>query len=210
MTQYRTFFVPLHDEGEAQDQLNAFLRSHRVLQVARNALPDGWAFCIEWLDGETSARAERFGRGGGGGGGGAVGGASVDYMAKLEPEQFLRYARMRDARRDLAQGDGVPPYTVLTNAQMAELAQLEHPSLADMKKIRGVGEKTVKKYGEALLAAHAGEGAEETKKDGADGIVVKKREGTGEIMVEGDLFEDAKGAKAVKGAGAELAEGNSA
>ena len=183
MTQYRTFFVPLHDEGEAQDRLNAFLRSHRVLQVARNALPDGWAFCVEWLEGEASARADRFGRGGGGG-------APVDYMAQLEPEEFLRYARMRDARRDLAQGDGVPSYAVLTNAQMAEIAKLEHPSLADMRKVRGVGEKTVKRYGAALLAAHAGEGAM-VKEDAV------KKDGSGDVEVEGEWFVEEKPAENV-------------
>lgn len=185
MTQYRTFFVPLHDEGEAQDRLNAFLRSHRVLQVARNALPDGWSFCIEWLDGESATRTERFGRSGGSGGG-----DGVDYLKRLEPEQFARYARMRDARRDLAQGDGVPPYTVLTNAQMADLAKLERPSLADMKKIRGVGEKTVKKYGEALLAAYAGDGAM-VKEDAV------KKDGSGDVEVEGEWFVEEKPAENV-------------
>ena len=35
MAQYRTFFVPLGDGGEAQEALNAFLRSKRVLGVER-------------------------------------------------------------------------------------------------------------------------------------------------------------------------------
>ena len=51
MTQYNTFFIPITDGGEAQSVLNAFLRSHRVLQVEKTVFASGWGFCVEWLDG---------------------------------------------------------------------------------------------------------------------------------------------------------------
>ena len=41
---------------------------------------------------------------------------------------------------------------VMTDAQLAELAKVEAPQIADMKKIEGVGDARVTKYGERLLA----------------------------------------------------------
>lgn len=78
MVQYNTFYVPLTDAGEAQAQLNAFLRSHRILQVERQAFREGWGFCVEWMENsahkmehETWRKPSR-----------------VDYKEVLAPEVF--------------------------------------------------------------------------------------------------------------------------
>ena len=39
------------DDGEAQETLNAFLRSRRVLNLERVFARTGWSFCVEWLEG---------------------------------------------------------------------------------------------------------------------------------------------------------------
>ena len=117
MVQYNTFFVPLSDTGERQDALNAFLRSHRVLQVQRNAFAEGWGFCVEWMEGK------------------ALGGATenwrksprLDYREVLEPVVFERFAKLRERRKTIASEEGVPPYMVMTDAQWAELAKIEVP-----------------------------------------------------------------------------------
>ena len=51
MAQFSTFFVPVSDDGRAQEELNAFLRSKRVLCVEKAFAGNGWAFCVEWLEG---------------------------------------------------------------------------------------------------------------------------------------------------------------
>ena len=56
MSQINTFFIPLNDTGERQEELNAFLRGHRVLQIERAFADTGWAFCVEWLGGRHSRR----------------------------------------------------------------------------------------------------------------------------------------------------------
>ena len=145
MSQFNTFLVPLNDSGAAQEQLNLFLRTHRVLQVERAAFPSGWAFCVEWIDGT----------GAGNGGGGplpfyrAV--PKVDYREVLSPEVFARFAKLRERRKAIALADGVKPYVVMTDAQLAELAKAESPSLADLRKIEGVGEARIEKFAERLL-----------------------------------------------------------
>ena len=142
MIQYNTFFVPITDGGEAQNALNAFLRTRRVLQVQKNAFAEGWGFCVEWLDGVPSGCTSENWRKS----------PRIDYREVLEPVAFERFAKLRERRKMIAAEEGVPPYMVMTDAQLAELAKIECPQVADMKKIEGVGDARVTKYGERLLS----------------------------------------------------------
>jgi len=49
------FTVPIQDGGRAQEELNAFLRGHKVLSVDRRWVEQGaasfWSFCIDHLEG---------------------------------------------------------------------------------------------------------------------------------------------------------------
>ena len=142
MVQYNTFYVPLTDAGEAQAQLNAFLRSHRILQVERQAFRDGWGFCVEWMENsahrvehETWRKASK-----------------VDYKEVLTPEVFERFSKLRERRKVIALEAGVPVYMVMTDAQLAEVAKLETPTAAEVGKIEGVGEARIAKYLERLLS----------------------------------------------------------
>ena len=142
MTQYSTFFISILDGGDEQNRLNAFLRGHRVLNVEKHVFKMGWGFCVEWMDGTLVSsdpgnwrKAPR-----------------VDYREILEPKIFERFVRLRDQRKKIATDDGIPPFMILTDAQMAELAKMDNPVPSDMGKIPGVGEERVKKYSERLLS----------------------------------------------------------
>ena len=52
MSQFATFFVPIHDDGLFMSELNAFLRGRHVLQVERQFTGEGWAF-FAFLAAET-------------------------------------------------------------------------------------------------------------------------------------------------------------
>ena len=141
MVQYNTFYISNNDTGELQEQLNAFLRSHRVLQVERQAFRDGWGFCVEWMKGVSFK-------------GGDVNwrkAPRVDYKEVLSPEIFEKFSKLREKRKAIAQEDGVPSYMVMTDAQLAELAKMENPSASEMSKIEGVGAARIEKYAERLL-----------------------------------------------------------
>ena len=47
MSQINTFFVPLSGNEAFLDEMNAFLRGHRVLQIEKAFTGNGWAFCAE-------------------------------------------------------------------------------------------------------------------------------------------------------------------
>src|SRR5947209_337760 len=99
---FKFFIVPIQDGGQAEEQLNAFLRAHRVLAVDRRWVEQGsalfWSFCIDFLEGGSDGSAP--GRGPGARG-------KVDYKEVLKPEEFAVFARLRDLRKEIAQAEAV-------------------------------------------------------------------------------------------------------
>lgn len=150
-------FVPARTPEPAQTELNALLASSRVLAVHREWLTDGaqsgWAFCVEVLGGEgplpdaLKAAGER------------RRGADIDYRQVLSEEDFAVYARLRGARKQLAQRDGVPLYAVCSNEQMAAIVTGRVASLEALAGIDGMGAARVARYGMDLLAALGGDTA---------------------------------------------------
>lgn len=143
MAQFKTFYIAMTDEGTMQDRLNAFLRAHRVLAVRQRDFPEGWGFCVEWMDGVAAAPRWE--------GGNPYQREKVDYMKVLSPEEFTRFSVYRTRRKEIAEQDGVKPFVVMTDAQMAELAKVVSPTVADLKKIEGFGEARAGKYATRLL-----------------------------------------------------------
>jgi superfamily II DNA helicase RecQ len=144
--QYQIYTVTLSAGANGTEELNRFLRSHRVLAVERRLVEDGanscWTFCVEYLDagaGATPFRAE----------------GRVDYKEVLAPEQFARFSRLRELRKALADQEAVPPYAIFTNEQLAALVRLERATKQAMATVPGIGEAKVAKYGDRFLAALA-------------------------------------------------------
>jgi superfamily II DNA helicase RecQ len=139
------FTVPIQDGGQAEAEVNAFLRTHKVLAVDRRWVEQGassfWCFCVDYLDGPVPGfGALRTG-----------GRAKVDYKEVLTPEQFAVFARLRDLRKEMAQAEAVPVYTIFTNEQLAQMVQTRAASKAALEQIAGVGDARVEKYGPRVL-----------------------------------------------------------
>jgi hypothetical protein len=118
---YRFFTISIRDEGPAAADLNGFLRSRRVLSVDRRWVDQGsesfWSFCVDYL--ESSGEAT----GGAPPGRNGTNRGKVDYREVLSPEDFAVFARLRQARKEIAQADAVPVYTIFTNEQLAQMVQ---------------------------------------------------------------------------------------
>ena len=87
---YEFFTISVHDDGRAAAELNAFMRTHRVLAVKRRWVDLGansfWSFCIDyWQGAERSEDAVR-----------GVSRNRVDYRESLSPDDFAVFARLRD------------------------------------------------------------------------------------------------------------------
>lgn len=125
---------------ESQEELNQFLRAHRVVDV-RKELATADAKSPKPL----KARSEK-----------------VDYKQILSPEEFERFSKMRKIRKDVSQSEDVPPYVVFTDAELAEFSKHEILTLAAMRKVDGVGDKKLEKYGKYFLTP-----TDEDEKSGA-------------------------------------------
>ena len=143
--------------GAASEELNRFLRSVRVLTVHREFVGQGdasfWALAVEYLPATDSAHP-------------VIRGVSnkIDFKALLPPEDFALFARLREWRKQTANTEAVPVYTIFTNEQLAEMARRRCTSLSVLREIDGIGQGRLEKYGSAVIEvigefAHgAGEG----------------------------------------------------
>jgi ribonuclease D len=98
----------------------------------------------------------------------------VDYRDLLTGPQFERFSKLRALRKQIADQEAVPVYTILTNAQLAEVARRVPKSKAAFGNLEGIGDAKVTRYGGAFLtllssmpdpeaeSAHPGSAADES------------------------------------------------
>lgn len=71
--------------------------------------------------------------------------------AELAPDERDLFDRLRAFRNGRAEADGVPPFVVLTNRQLADVARRRPHTLAALREISGFGDAKTERYGAALL-----------------------------------------------------------
>lgn len=129
------------------DDLNSYLAAHRVASVSQHLVPVTGGTLLVFIV-ETVGAAPAVVEGGGLG--------KVDYREKLGSEDFALFSRLRDERKRWAETEGVPVYTVFTNAQLAAMAQKRPRSAAELAAVEGIGPARIEKYGARLLELVAG------------------------------------------------------
>jgi superfamily II DNA helicase RecQ len=140
--QVKVIGIPVAGSEAMEEVLNTFLRTHKIIQVEHRLVeePQGavWSFCIRYLEGGVPAAAKE----------------KTDYRTVLDDASFQRFRGLRDLRNKLATEEGVSPFIVFTDAELAELAKLETITEAGMKAIKGIGDKKVEKYGKHFITAN--------------------------------------------------------
>ena len=76
----------------------------------------------------------------------------MDYKAILPAQEFAVFSQLRALRKELAQTEAVPVYTLFTNEQLAQMVQRRCRSKSDLAQIDGIGDGKLDKYAERLLA----------------------------------------------------------
>ncbi|MCO6453671.1 MAG: HRDC domain-containing protein [Pirellulaceae bacterium] len=71
-----------------------------------------------------------------------------DLPAHLRP----LYQTLRDWRNAQGKQNKVPSYVIMRNLQLAEICRLLPRSLEALRQIQGIGQATVKKYGQEILS----------------------------------------------------------
>jgi len=69
----------------------------------------------------------------------------------LSESEFRVFVQLRELRKELANREAIPVYTVFTNEQLAEMAWRLPKSRAALAEIEGIGEAKMAKYGPAFL-----------------------------------------------------------
>lgn len=73
-------------------------------------------------------------------------------LSELDRALFDKLRAWRNAR---AMADGIPPFVILTNRNLGEIARRRPQSLTDLCKINGIGDAKAGRYGKDLLAVVA-------------------------------------------------------
>lgn len=142
---HRMWVIPVQGGEDVMAEVNEFTAKHRVLRMERQFVADGgnsfWTIWVLYTEKGVglSAQSKRDGAG------------RVDYREVLSPEEFRLFVRVRDLRKQVAAGEGIPVYNVFTNEQMAEMARRKTSSLTALGEISGVGAARVEKYGQAFI-----------------------------------------------------------
>ena len=140
LTHYTSFFVSPFGEKSVTDDLNAFLRSHRIINVEKRLIDGergtGWVFLVEYTaDGKIAPGTPQ----------------RTDYREVLNAAEYALFDKLRNVRKELAEKSGIPVYAVFTNDQLAAMVRKPPKTTKDLLGIAGIGESRVKQYGEAFI-----------------------------------------------------------
>ncbi len=163
--QYKFLIIPIRTAAEAESELNRFLRSVRVITAHREFVAQGensfWCMAVEYVSDSVPSSH----------GGNTAGGRNrPDYKELLSQEDFAVFAKLREWRKQIAEKEAVPAYTVFTNEQLAKVAEKRITAKSGLQEINGVGEARIKKYGDAVIHIMAQEikSGEQKAKDKTD------------------------------------------
>ena len=154
LTNYASFFISPFGEKSVTDELNAFLRSHRIVNVEKRLVDGergtGWVFLVEYgTDGGKNAQAQN---------------QRVDYREVLNAAEYALFDKLRALRKDLAEKSGIPVYAVFTNDQLAAMVKKPPKMAKDLLAIAGIGDARVKQYGEAFIKLFSAKEQEKNEK----------------------------------------------
>lgn len=133
MIQFKIFTVSVYNRQKELDELNAFLRSHRIYHVEKQFLAgtneERWSFCIEY-DGQVQAKGQQ----------------KIDYKEVLTEKEFAVFSKLRDIRKQVAAEQNVPLYAVFTNEQLASMVKKRTATVQELRDLEGVGESKIANY----------------------------------------------------------------
>lgn len=137
---YKTFTYRVPPPENPED-LNTFLDGNKILSVWREFVTNDRStylvFTVCYLKSSPSEKKVR---------------NRIDYREVLSETDFSAYSRLRDLRKTLADQEGVPVYTVFTNAHLAEMVKKKVTTIEDIRSIEGVGAPRVEKFGREFLS----------------------------------------------------------
>jgi superfamily II DNA helicase RecQ len=143
LTQFTSFFISPFGEKSVSDELNGFLKSHRIVNVEKRLIDGergtGWVFLVEY--GMEAKAPQNTGQQQ----------PRVDYREVLNEVEYAVFDKLRSIRKELAEKQGIPVYAVFSNEQLASMVKKQPKTAKELQSIAGLGEARVKQHGEAFI-----------------------------------------------------------
>ena len=140
--QIQTFTLPIFENKSQTEELNKFLRGHKIIDIENRFVENGedscWCFSIRYILGNNneshaqkslSSKPEK-----------------IDYKNELSEAAFTVFTKLREIRKQVAQQEAIPAYAVFTDAELAEISKLDYITSNKITEIRGIGAKRAEKY----------------------------------------------------------------
>ena len=138
LTQYASFFVSPFGEKSVTDELNVFLRSHRIVNVEKKLIDGergtGWVFIIEYGSEGGNKNASNTSQ-------------RIDYREVLNADEYALFDKLRNLRKELADKSGIPVWQLWsgqTNLSCAFLPVQRSKNSEESRKAFFVKLKTTK------------------------------------------------------------------
>jgi len=143
--QFKIFTIPVTDDGTAIEEMNRFLRSHKVLesdqQLVSTKSGAQWHFCIKYLaNAQPDNKPQNV--------------SKIDYKEALDEKTFAIFSVLREIRKKIAEEEGMPVYAVFTNEELAGIAALDEITPQTIKSVKGIGEKKAERFGIRLIEGY--------------------------------------------------------
>ena len=134
-------------EGFPSEILESFAAHNQILEVwphlfEHEGLPH-WTVLVAYRPGGTDAVAagaeEKLKKKG------------EDWREVLTDDDLPQFRALKTWRNELAREQGIPPYLIATNHQLAEIARDRPSSLEQLKSVQGFGPARLEKYGKTIV-----------------------------------------------------------
>ena len=141
--QFKTFCVRAGDKDIAEDELNAFLRGHRILRVEHHfSFENGgvWFFLVEYAEqghADNVRPQKRINQ--------------VKEVEELNEDARARFDLFKNVRLRLSRERNVPAYAIFTDKELAVIAQIDN--LSTDSNIKGIAPSRLKNSIEEFVRA---------------------------------------------------------
>ena len=100
--QIKLFTIPTGDNGATLDEMNRFLKGHKILEVQNQLISNEngayWCFCVRYIERTSPPTSYNKTR--------------VDYKQVLDDATFQKFSKLREIRKKVAADEGVPAFAV--------------------------------------------------------------------------------------------------
>ena len=140
--QIKLFTIPVLNIEEHNEELNKFLRMHNIMDIEKELIQINnsayWCFYIHYVKNSTNKITSAK--------------EKIDYKKVLKEEEFKIFSKLRELRKAISIEEAISAYLIFTDAELAEIAKMKEPTINNIRKIKGIGDKKAEKYGERFLS----------------------------------------------------------